>query len=99
MAKEKGGLTAWPTSRVLRPSSVAEEKGGLTVWPTSRPVSCMADFEACELRGQLQGPPAAWLMCDLFRWWLSVSTRGKVLVLKWRRCGQGELCLPPLHGT
>ena len=53
-----GGPTAWQTLRpdsvanIVRPDSVADI-GGLAAWPTSAwPTS-----EACELRGQLQGPP------------------------------------------
>ena len=65
----------------------------------SRPASCVADFEARELHGRLQGPPAAWPTCDPFRRWPSVSTRGKAPVPKSRRRGRDELCLPPLHGT
>ena len=57
----------------------------------------MADLKARELRGRLQGPPAAWPTCDPFRRWPSVSTRGKAPVLKSRRRGQDELCLPPRY--
>lgn len=70
---------------------MANFKAPRVAWLTSRP--------ADSTRGRLQGLPAAWPTCDLFRWWPSVSMRGKAPVLKSRRHRQDELYLPPLHST
>ena len=62
---------AWLTSRPdivadikAREARVADFKaqpeGPRAAWPTSRPATCVADFNACQLCGRLQGLPAAW---------------------------------------
>ena len=43
-----------------------------------RRTSSVADLKACELRGRLQGPPAAWPTCDPSRRRPSVSTTSKI---------------------
>ena len=61
VAKESGGPTAWPTSWPDSVASIVHEarQRGRHRWPDS-----MADLKAHELRGRLQGPPAAWPTCD-----------------------------------
>lgn len=62
--------------RIPRPDSVAEERGGPTAWPTPWPDS-VANIVRPDSVANIRGP-TAWLMCDLFRQRLSVSTTSRI---------------------
>ena len=73
-----GSTNARPRGRFRGPAAEA----------IPRPASCVADFEARELRGRLQGPPAAWPVCGPFRRRPSPSTKGAGAEVEEARAGR-----------